>query len=296
MPLVGDRRAVIILFLILCFTVVAFSEIGLVKALVINADGSVDQPENVEQNGDLYVLTNDVSVLVVRINNVTVDGAGHTIYANFLAVLLDSVNNVTLRNCIITGNGLQTGIQLLQSSNCVISNNLIEKTVFMNPKLTMTGGIVVQGGSSHIISGNNLTNNLIGIVLDNGEAGNIVVGNSIKDNSNGIRFYSSFNNIVYNNNFINNTRHVSGGESTLLNIWDSGGTVNYWSNYTGQDTNGDNIGDSPHIIYENNQDNYPLITPNDIEVIPEFPSWIILPLFLVATLFALIIRKKIRVL
>jgi hypothetical protein len=32
------------------------------------------------------------------------------------------------------------------------------------------------------------------------------------------------------------------------------------------------------------------------EAIPEFPSWIILPLFLVATLFSIIVRKKIRVL
>ena len=37
----------------------------------------------------------------------------------------------------------------------------------------------------------------------------------------------------------------------------------------------------------------PVTVPTNVEVIPEFPSWIVLPLFLATTLFVLIIRKKI---
>ena len=58
-----------------------------------------------------------------------------------------------------------------------------------------------------------------------------------------------------------------------MNIWDddypSGG--NYWSDYTGVDeysgpyqneTGSDGIGDTPYVIDENNQDNYPFMSKN----------------------------------
>jgi parallel beta-helix repeat protein len=288
----------IALLLILCSLLVAFSEIGLVKALVINADGTVDQPDVVEQTGDVYILTGDILTLNVNRDNVTIDGDGHKILGSDVAVMLSDVNNVTLRNCIITGGGLQTGIFLLRSSNCVISNNLITKTKLINPKFYPAAGILVQGGGSHIISGNNLTDNAIGIFLFQ-TSDNIIVGNSIKDNSDGIIIAGSMNNNIYNNNFINNTKHVidSGRVYTdviypSINTWDDGVTGNYWSNYTGQDTNGDNIGDTPHFIYENNQDNYPLMTPLDITVIPEFPSWAPLLVMLVAVLAVAVVYKR----
>ena len=41
-----------------------------------------------------------------------------------------------------------------------------------------------------------------------------------------------------------------------------------------------------------NIENYTIIVEQDVDSIPEFPSWIILPLFLVATLFAIIIKKR----
>jgi len=44
-------------------------------------------------------------------------------------------------------------------------------------------------------------------------------------------------------------------------LWDygfpSGG--NYWSNYTGVDSNDDGIGESSHVLDEENRDNYPLM-------------------------------------
>ena len=40
-------------------------------------------------------------------------------------------------------------------------------------------------------------------------------------------------------------------------------------------------------------ENYTVIVEQNLESIPEFPSWIILPLFLIATVFALVIKKKI---
>jgi nitrous oxidase accessory protein NosD len=72
-------------------------------------------------------------------------------------------------------------------------------------------------------------------------------------------------------------------------FWDNGSEGNYWDNYTGLDENEDGIGDTPYIIDENNQDNFPLMEP---VIILEFPSWIILPLFLTITLVSIILRKS----
>jgi len=47
--------------------------------------------------------------------------------------------------------------------------------------------------------------------------------------------------------------------SQYSNAWDNGFQGNYWSNYTGKDNDGDGIGDTPHLIDENNQDNFPLM-------------------------------------
>jgi len=77
-----------------------------------------------------------------------------------------------------------------------------------------------------------------------------------------------------------------------INSWDSGSRGNYWSNYNGTDDNGDGIGDSPHFVYENNQDNYPLMNPVDIATIPEFPSWTPLLVTLVTVLFVAVVYRK----
>jgi hypothetical protein len=47
------------------------------------------------------------------------------------------------------------------------------------------------------------------------------------------------------------------------------------------------------LIWETGKENIWLVRTN-IQGVLEFPSWIILPLFLIATLFGIIIRKKIR--
>jgi parallel beta-helix repeat protein len=88
----------------------------------------------------------------------------------------------------------------------------------------------------------------------------------------GIGLYSSNNNVFYHNNFINNTQRVYVPTPGIANSWDDGypSGGNYWSDYDGTDlysgpqqneTGSDVIGDTPYIIDENNQDNYPLMKP-----------------------------------
>jgi parallel beta-helix repeat protein len=125
---------------------------------------------------------------------------------------------------------------------------------------------------------------------------NNIIGNNITNNGRGISASICNNNIIHHNNFVNNAIPVETDDSK--NIWDNGAANvnegNYWSDYDGIDITLDGVGDTAHEIDVQNQDNYPLMNPVDIATIPEFPSWTILPLLIVATLVGVTVRNKIR--
>jgi hypothetical protein len=91
---------------------------------------------------------------------------------------------------------------------------------------------------------------------------------------------------------MNNSSQVSSSSvlfPSSTNLWDNGVEGNYWSDYNGTDSNQDGIGDTPYIIDANNVDHYPLMAQY---VIPEFPTFIILPIFFALTLLAVILYKR----
>ena len=57
----------------------------------------------------------------------------------------------------------------------------------------------------------------------------------------------SQNNRIYLNAFISNSAQDNGN----ANEWTHGGLGNYWSDYTGNDTNSDGVGDTPRFINPN---------------------------------------------
>jgi parallel beta-helix repeat protein len=180
-----------------------------------------------------------------------------------------------------------------------------------------------------MISNNNFTDNNYGFSLSSSSS-NAITENNFVNNSNGLYFSGSSSNNIYRNNFLNNTRHVgdAGMDSPLASVklttaktgsaanskpaamrvetvnfvgppplsannWNSGNVGNFWSDYKGTDADGDGIGDTPYFLYGNNADNYPLMKPAAITV-PEFPVWVILPIFAVAMLCALTLRRKVH--
>jgi parallel beta-helix repeat protein len=142
--------------------------------------------------------------------------------------------------------------------------------------------------SSNSITGNNLTNNWSGIQVSSSDNNNLS-GNNITNNQYGIWLnYSSYNKF-YHNYFIDNGKQVF--SDTSPNFWDDGypSGGNYWSDYkerypNAKELDGSGLWDTPYVIDEANQDSYPLI--------PEFPSAIIIPLFMVISAIAIRFAKK----
>ena len=206
-----------------------------------------------------------------------------------------------------------SGIYLRTTTNSIIANNTVTKNVYgifvagssgniiagNNVTSNYSCGIFLSCGNNTII-GNCITANggqhIMGTAVwavggiyftcssKHTTLNNTVVGNQITENAIGIHFMSTnyfgsrfTDNLIYHNNFIDNAQSVINEaivSTILVNIWDNGSRGNYWSDYTGNDTNLDGIGDIPYVIDAKNQDNYPLMAPIDISSIelPELPG------------------------
>lgn len=181
------------------------------------------------------------------------------------------------------------GISFDASSNNTVSGN----TITNNER-----GISIRWSSlNNSVYANDITaNNATGIYIAESES-NSIIGNNITNSDRGIYTEYCGINTFHHNNFINNTKHWDDIGFTpwpiplpiSVSTWDDGKEGNYWDDYTGVDNNGDGVGDIPYVLGENNRDNYPL---TEEFIIPEFPSWIILPLATIATLLAIVCKQK----
>jgi len=188
----------------------------------------------------------------VEITGFTITNGYNGISASFWT------HDLTISNNQIVGNdnyAIECGDQ--SSSIAVIENVIAENS----------GGVNIYGSISCEIKRNSIDDCYgEGICLEGaswkseGSSNNIVEGNTISNNGVGVSVNDfSDNNRIFHNNFVNNT--VQADASGYANYWDNGPASggNYWSDYSGADTNGDGIGDSPYLVGANNQDMYPFI-------------------------------------
>jgi parallel beta-helix repeat protein len=171
---------------------------------------------------------------------------GNNALDNKYGIALYSSNNNRIYGNNASSNMIN-GIYIHLSSNNQISSNIAS--------LNGYDGISLDFSDNNVISDNMASRSDYGIRLSS-SSNNLISGNTATYNYYGIYVHSSSdNNTIYHNNF-NNTDQVW---SDSLNIWNDANEGNYWSDYTGQDKNGDGIGDTPYVINVENQDNNPLM-------------------------------------
>jgi len=226
------------------------------------------------------VLNNAHGILVYRSsgNNIVSNIANLNNYYSGIYIGYSS-NNILTNN--IANSNTENGIHLFYSSNNKLTNNIANSNDLH--------GIFLVSSSNNTLTNNIVSNNNDGVCLtmpiDSNVSSNdnVLTYNTVSNNAfYGFAFYSSCNNILYNNNIsLNNNRgielyHASNSNKIYLNnfidnrdnvysssdstnIWNStskmtytyNGSIytnylgNYWSDYRGSDANNDGIGDTP---------------------------------------------------
>ncbi|HXX88484.1 MAG TPA: NosD domain-containing protein, partial [Candidatus Acidoferrum sp.] len=267
--------------------------------VLVNSTGMIVQSLQISNNaeGILLVCVNDT---IISNNTLTNSGYGAMI-ESFPPYIQTSFNDSLSFNKV-TSNG---GGFLVRSDNCTLSHNFIDKNIL---------GMLINSGSYDLIISNTITNSALpktedwilgyslpyyggalfyysdgaGIVLYGGN--NTFCYNLVQNNAVGIGTVDYLNsgnrNIIYHNNFINNTYQTC---LASTNFWDDGypSGGNYWSSNNDTDifngpfqnqTGSDAIADVHFQIFSetlqlrgllpelvqllmNESDSYPLMAP-----------------------------------
>ncbi len=241
--------------------------------VIINADGSVTGT-NIERNGDVYVLTGNISGgIQVQKSYVTIDGAGYTVNGNGQGTGVD------------LGNGVGQNPSHASVSNVTVTNLKIINCYY---------AIGNENTYNNTFIGNYIEDCDTGFWIT-GSANNTLIHNTVKNCTTGISInYGSGTNIIVENNILSS-----------WSVWLSPDPVadrNYWGDYTTRFPNAKEIGnsgvwDTPYSHGDKVIDYHPLVNPVDISsnessaVIssdqttnpspeaPEFSAWIILVIF-----------------
>jgi len=179
----------------------------------------------IDGRGELLPIVNVAASYVEVAGFVIRNGSDFPIMQGALQVVNKSVG------VVIRGNKLTKsyyGLFLLKSNSCRILDNTIVDNY--------ARGIQVSESSYNTFIGNTIENNVFGLTI----------------------MQTSLSNVFFHNNFVLN----SGQEENFAasTVWDNGAEGNYWSSFTGPDTNGDGIIDTPYGL-DIGADAFPLAEP-----------------------------------
>jgi len=250
-------------------------------------------------NGTYYenvIVNKTINIVGENKENTIINGPINNVTDNLLIVFYVSANHVNISSFTITNNVIDFDLPqpsifsigiLIKANNTTIQGNIIKENTFgisldnsfYNNITTniMTDNFIqinLLGSSENIVENNDITKNnqkpskflqvneRVCVSLDIAY-NNTIINNTIS-NISGIGIQSTStceNNLLYYNNFINNTENANDSGN---NRWDNGQQGNYWDDYNESDKNNDGIGDIYYNIPNgNNKDKFPLMMPYD---------------------------------
>lgn len=204
------------------------------------------------QSNNSYIKNNSVSNntyagIVVGWNSNNTYLIGNILNSNYWAGMycFGSVHNTSLIGNIANSNSIY-GIYLSDSSNDIVKGNILNSNGYY--------GIGLSGSASNMIINNTLNSNMQYGIRMLGADNNTIRDNVIQYNQVGIFYETSTisNNLIFNNFFRNSINAKDNG----VNFWNATKTLgtnivgrrylggNFWNDYTGQDIDGDGIGDT----------------------------------------------------
>jgi hypothetical protein len=221
------------------------------STIAIKPDGSIEGTNKIQQQGNVYTLTGDITGSIeVQKSNIVIDGAGHT---------LQGRKEVNERGVYLVGP---------DRSHPVCGNVLVKNLRIYN----FFEGIFVLGASNNSIIGNYMDNSNVHLISSPNYTGDLIKHNTFRDAGIFVDYNRGGLDVITENNFINCGIYVGLSDAPIVDR-------NYWSDYTAKypdakELDGSGIWDTPYVDDRYAEDiscidYHPLTRP---VVIPDFPD------------------------
>jgi parallel beta-helix repeat protein len=231
----------------------------------VNVNGSNCKIDNNTVDGNIQLTGSYSEITDNSASSIYIYGSHNTVERNICACIglgyesNGADSNLILGNSIINDNYGTSGISLSWSND-----NFFCKNKFSG---TLGYGMELWNSNNNTIIANDVVDCQVAVIAEGNSSNNKIYHNNfIKTN-----FWRDY---VYDQYTDSNIRDAYPSLTMSTNIWDFDKKGNHWGNYNGSDLNLDGIGDTPYVINANNQDNFPLIAPIDIDSVNvTLPEW-----------------------